>query len=206
MMNKSGRRGRRPGSPATKAAVLEVARRRFLAEGYNAVTMRSIAAEAGVDAALISYFFGSKRGLFAAVLALSANPADKLRRAIEGDPATFPERVLKALLETWDDEEHGAQLRIAVRAAMQDPEHGRLLREAIEREVFETFVSFVGGASARRRSAAVATQLAGVVFARYILEIAPIATMPADELVRALAPGIRAVLTPPAGRAVSVRP
>jgi AcrR family transcriptional regulator len=196
-MNKAGRRGRRPGGSHARADVLEVARRRFLAEGYQAVTMRSIAEEAGVDASLISYFFGSKRGLFAAVLALTANPADRLRGALAGDPRTFPERVLTALLATWDDPEHGAALRVAVRAAMQDAERARLLREAIEREVVEVLAGWIGGAGASRRAAALVTQLAGVIFARYVLELEPIATMAADELVRALLPGFRAALASP---------
>ncbi|MCX4744276.1 TetR family transcriptional regulator [Kitasatospora sp. NBC_01287] len=68
--------------------ILDIARRRFLAEGYHAVTLRSIAAEAGVDLALISYFFGSEKGLFGAVLALAANPAEVLAQALTGDPAT----------------------------------------------------------------------------------------------------------------------
>src|SRR3954463_9581010 len=105
MMNKApvqGRRGRRPGRPETRVHVLDVARRRFLAEGYQAVTMRSIAAEAGVDAALVSYFFGSKRGLFGAVLALTANPPELLRAALPGAPAPLPERVLGALPRAWD--------------------------------------------------------------------------------------------------------
>jgi len=71
-------RGRRPGRPETRAEILAVARRRFLAQGYQAVTMRAVAEDAGVDAALISYFFGSKKGLFGATLALSANPPEIL--------------------------------------------------------------------------------------------------------------------------------
>ena len=88
MMNKpaGAARGRRPGRPETRAEVLEVARRRFLADGYQAVTLRSVAAEAGVDAALISYYFGSKKGLFGAAMALSANPPEAVLEALAGDP------------------------------------------------------------------------------------------------------------------------
>ena len=87
-MNKSGAgtgkgtRGRRRGSPDTREAILAVARRRFLADGYAPVTMRSIAAEAGVDAALISYFFGSKKRRFSKARALAAvggSPGRSLR-------------------------------------------------------------------------------------------------------------------------------
>ncbi len=196
MMNKPGgvARGRRAGRPETRAQILDVARARFLAEGYQRVTMRAVAADAGVDAALISYFFGSKKGLFGAALALSANPPEILRGALPGSPATLPERVLRALAQAWDDPEHGGPLRVMVNAGVGDQEVGRLLKEVIEGEIIEQIAEHLHGADARYRAAAFTTQLAGVVLARYILELDPIATMTVDELVRRLAPGLRAAL------------
>jgi len=197
MMNKpsGSARGRRAGRPETRAQILDVARARFLAQGYQAVTMRAVAADAGVDAALISYFFGSKKGLFGAALALSANPPEVLLGALPGNPATLPERVLRALAQAWDDPEHGGPLRVMVAAAIGDPEVGRLLKEVIEREIIEQIAERLAGADARHRAAAFTTQLAGIVLARYILQLDPIATMTVDELVRHLAPGLRAALT-----------
>ncbi len=190
-------RGRRAGRPQTRALILQVARRRFLAQGYRAVTMRAVAADAGVDAALISYFFGSKKGLFGAALALPANPPEVLVGALAGDPATLPERVLRALVHAWDDPEHGGPLRVMVSAATGDPEVGRLLKEVIEREMIEPIAEHLRGADARYRAAAFTTQLAGIVLTRYVLQLDPVATMSIDELVRHLAPGLRAVLTHP---------
>ena len=115
--------------------MLDVARRRFLAEGYQAVTLRSIATEAGVDAALVSYFFGSKRGLFGAALALTANPPELLLAALSGDPASLPERVLAGLLAAWDDPQQGGPLRVLITAAVQDPGVARLLTDAFEHEM-----------------------------------------------------------------------
>ena len=197
MMNKpyGSPRGRRAGRPQTRAQILDVARRRFLAQGYQAVTMRAVAADAGVDAALISYFFGSKKGLFGAALALSANPPEVLLGALPGNPATLPERVLRALAQAWDDPEHGGPLRVMVSAAIGDPEAGRLLKEVIEGEIIEKIAERLSGADARYCAAAFTTQLAGIVLARYILQLEPIATMTVDELVRRLAPGLRAALT-----------
>ncbi|MFB4297240.1 TetR family transcriptional regulator [Actinomadura sp. NTSP31] len=200
MMNKPGPaprrtgRGRRRGSPDTRAQILAVARRRFLADGYAKVTLRSIAAEADVDAALVSYFFGSKKGLFGAVLGLLANPPDVLASALPGDPATLPERVLRAMLGTWDDPERGRQLTFMVRAATQDAELIRLLRDVVGHEMIDRIAEHVGGPDARHRAAAFGAQLAGVIFGRYILAVEPLASMTADEIVAALAPGMRAVL------------
>ena len=195
-------RGRRPGRPETRVRVLEVARRRFLADGYQGATMRSIAAEAGVDVALISYFFGSKKGLFGAALALSANPPEVLLGALPGDPASMPERVLRALLDTWDDPARGGPLRAMVGGAVRDPELAQLLKEVLEREIIDRIAEHIRGANARYRAAAFATQLAGVIFARYILALDPVATMTVDELIRHLSPGLRAALRGPTSRPV----
>ena len=196
MMNKlaGSTRGRRPGRPETRAEILAVARRRFLAQGYQAVTMRAVAIEAGVDAALISYFFGSKKGLFGATLALSANPPEILLGALPGNPATLPDRVLRALVHAWDAPEHGGPLRVMVSAAIGDREVARLLREVIEREIIEQIAEHLPGADAHYRAAAFTTQLAGIILTRYILQLNPIATMTVDELVRHLAPGLHAAL------------
>ncbi len=173
-----------------------MARRRFLVDGYQAVTMRSIAAEAGVDAALISYFFGSKQGLFAAALTLAANPAQVLGAALPGDPETLPERLLRALVTTWDDEEAGAPLRVMARAAAADPSVGRLVREFVQREMVDRVAERIGGRDARHRAGVLTMQLSGVIYSRYVLAVDPAATMPVDELVRLLAPGLRATLRP----------
>ncbi|WP_262403429.1 TetR/AcrR family transcriptional regulator [Actinomadura sp. CNU-125] len=195
MMNKS--RGRRRGSPDTREEILAVARRRFLADGYAKVTMRSVAAEAGVDAALISYFFGSKKGLFGAVLGLLANPPEVLAGALPGDPAGLCERILRAQLAAWDDPVGGPQLALMVRTAVQEPELSRLLKDVVWHEMIERIAAHVGGPGAAGRAASFGTQLAGVVFARYILGVDPIASMPTDEFVARHVPPMRLALFPP---------
>ncbi|SEM03639.1 TetR/AcrR family transcriptional regulator [Rhodococcus maanshanensis] len=193
-MNKPGPRGRRSGAPDTRRGILEVARRRFLAEGYVKVTMRSLAADAGVNAALISYFFGSKRGLFAAAMALSANPADLLAEALPGPPARLAARVLTALVSTWDDPQRGGTIRVLLTAAAHDEDLARLIREMIDRELVTVLAEHLGGTGARARAGLFAAQALGVIHARYVLRLEPTASMPADELVRGLAPGFTATL------------
>lgn len=173
-----------------------MARRRFVADGYAAVSMRSIAAEAGVDPALVSYHFGSKRGLFGAALELSINPALVVAEAIDAPLELVPERLVRALLGVWDDPRHGPQLVGLVEGVVTDSESALVFREVLEREVFGRIAERLGGRDAGRRASGLGVQLAGLVFLRYVLRVEPIASMTADEVVAAMTPGMRAAAFP----------
>ena len=190
-------RGRRPGRPDSRQAVLDAARRRFLADGYQAVTMRSIAADAGVDAALVSYFFGSKQALFGAAMQLNANPAELIATALDGDLAGLPERLLRTLLAVWDDPERGAPLRALVSGVGQEPAIARMMREVLEREMIAPIAKRIGGPDAEFRAGVVAAQLSGIVFSRYLLQVEPVASASAERLVELLAPALARVLRAP---------
>jgi len=195
LMNNGGRgRGRPRGATYAREQILQAAQRLFLANGYTGVTIRAIAAEAGVDSALISYYFGSKRGLFGAVMQLIVSPPDIVRAAIRGDQDRLPERILAYVLATWDDPERGAPLRSLYLRAGQDADAGRLLRELIEREVVTVIAEHLGGADATGRAGIVASQIAGLIFMRHVLRAEPLASMPAGELVARATPALRAAL------------
>ncbi|PZO03243.1 MAG: TetR/AcrR family transcriptional regulator [Alphaproteobacteria bacterium] len=66
------RRGRPPkavagGTADTRDLILDAAEDLFSKHGFYGVTIREVAREAGVDTALVHYYFGAKRGLFDAV-------------------------------------------------------------------------------------------------------------------------------------------
>jgi AcrR family transcriptional regulator len=205
-MNYSVRRGRRAGKPDTRTQILEVARRRFLQGGYQAVTLRSVAAEAGVDIALISYYFGAKRGLISEALALSANPADVLdRAAAEADPATFPQRALRGLLALWEEPESGAPLRALVAGAAHDAALASLVKEMVEREMIDKVATRIGGAEARKRAAAFCGQIAGLIVTRYILRLEPVCSLTHDEIVRLYTPPLHLALKAAAPAHAGVR-
>jgi AcrR family transcriptional regulator len=195
-MNKPAARGRRSGRSDTKEAIRAAARERFFQDGYAAVTLRSIAAAAGVDVALVSYWFGSKRGLFAAAMELPVSPVDVLESALHGDDAQMAARVLGAVIAVWDDADSGAPLRAAATAAGSDPVVGRIVGEMVERELIDRIAARLGGPDARERAAALATGIAGLIFLRYILRAEPVASMAPARLVAALAPGLQLALQP----------
>ncbi|MEV6017105.1 MULTISPECIES: TetR family transcriptional regulator [unclassified Streptomyces] len=207
MNNRGAQRGRRRGSPDTRAAILDVARRRFLEDGYHAVTLRSVAAEAEVDLALISYYFGSKKGLFGAALALGANPAELLARAVEeGDLTTLPERVVRQVLAVWDDPVTGPPLIAMLKTAIDDDSLGSLVKEAVEREIVERIAGLVPGRDARQRAAAFTTVVAGLITGRYLLRLEPIVSMTDDDVVRHVSPHLRLALRGPGRPVRTTRP
>ncbi len=172
------------------------------------MTLRSIALAAGVDVALVSYYFGSKQALFAAVMALPANPADLFQAELEGDLDTLAERVVRAVLAVWDNPETGTPLRAIVAAAMTEPEIARLLRELVGREIVERLAERLGAPDGAERAAAFTTQVAGLIFARYLLALEPIATLATEDVVAQLAPAMQLALSPglPAPRIATPRP
>ena len=196
-------RGRRPGNPHTKDDICDAARRQFLTQGYQETTLRAIAAEAGVDPALINYYFGSKQGLFGAAMALTVNPPEMLHRAIAGDLATLPERLVATLVTAWDDPTEGEPLRVLVAAAAHEPAVARLVREVIETEMTRQLTERLGGRDASARAAAFGAQLAGLILSRYWLRVEPLASMPIHELIRYTAPGLHAAIRGPRDRATS---
>ncbi|MFL6154748.1 MAG: TetR/AcrR family transcriptional regulator, partial [Marmoricola sp.] len=77
-------RGRRKGSPDTRAAILEAARGLFAENGFSGTSVRAVAGAAGVDPALVHHYFGTKDDLFVAALELPVDPRVVLAPVLEG--------------------------------------------------------------------------------------------------------------------------
>lgn len=195
-MNKSRSRGRPRGTTSTRADILAAARRRFVQDGYDHVTLRVIAGDAGVDVALLSYYFGSKKGLFGAAMALEANPAELLARQVDGPLNSLPERLISTVVRAWDDPETGPSLRSFLEIVVRDPQMARGFRELMEQEMLPRIADRLGGdADATRRAALMTSQIAGMIFSRYVIRLEPIASMSHDELVRRMTPNLRTALS-----------
>jgi TetR/AcrR family transcriptional regulator len=93
------------GRPAQGASVgpdvlLRNARQTFAKRGYDATSVREIARESGVDAALLAHHFGSKEALWEAVveqIAEHAAPMIEATTALRASPLGARERVERAL-------------------------------------------------------------------------------------------------------------
>ena len=100
-------RGRRPKGqgPDLRQSILDAAEALFSRHGFYGVTVRQVAAEAGVDTALIHYYFGAKRELFDSVFARRAEILNDARlaalRAYAGSHAgaMTPEGIIEAFID-----------------------------------------------------------------------------------------------------------
>jgi AcrR family transcriptional regulator len=196
------RRGRRPGAPDTRAAVLAAAREEFAAHGFRRTTIRAVAAGAGVDPALVHHYFGSKDDLFVAALQLPLDPRTVIGPALAGGVEGAAERLLAAFLSVWDDPRMRAPLLVVARG-MLEPEGHRLMREGFLPAVILPAVTALGVEDPERRMSLVASQALGLILARYVLEIEPLASMPAADVVAAVAPNIQRYLDGPLPSAAS---
>lgn len=102
------RRGRPPkaaktGASDTRDAILDAAEDLFSKHGFYGVTIREVAREAGVDTALVHYYFGAKRDLFDAVFTRRAEVWNNERvAAIDRYAASAGEAMtLEGLLEAF---------------------------------------------------------------------------------------------------------
>ena len=69
---RSTRPGRWRSGAESKQRIVAAARVLFREHGYAGTGVRAVAAEAGVDPAMVFYFFDTKQGLFAAAIEMSA--------------------------------------------------------------------------------------------------------------------------------------
>jgi AcrR family transcriptional regulator len=190
------RRGRRPGAPDTRATILAAARQRFAAQGYGGTSVRAVAAAAGVDPALVHHYFGTKDDLFVAALEVKVDPREAMAPVVAGGVEGAGERLLRVLVSVWDDEQARLPLLGLVRGVV-DPGGQQLLRDGVLRIVLGPVGVGLGLDQPERRMAHVASQLVGVVVLRYLLELEPLASMPAEQLVATYAPVIQGYLSGP---------
>jgi AcrR family transcriptional regulator len=192
------RSGRRPGASGTRAAIADAARELFAELGYDRTTLRAIAAEAGVDPALVLHYYGSKHRLFVAVVELPVRPADVVP-VLLADPAQAGARVARFVLSVLEDPESRARMTGLVRAAASEPEAARMVRELITREVLAPLVESLGVDDAQLRATLVGSQIVGLVMARYVVQVEPLASLDAGAVAATIAPNLQRYLSEPLG-------
>jgi AcrR family transcriptional regulator len=187
-------RGRRPGAPDTRAAVLAAARAAFAARGFGGTTIRAVAADAGVDPALVHHYFGTKDDLFMAAMQLPVDPREVVGRVVAGPVEEAAERFLRAFVSVWDDPEVQPAL-LAVARGVMDPAAHRLLSEGFLPVVIQPVGVALGIDRPEHRMTLVASQVMGLILVRYVMRIEPVASLTGEQVVATYAPTIQRYLT-----------
>ncbi|GAB3742163.1 TetR family transcriptional regulator [Microlunatus parietis] len=171
--------------------MLDAARRRFAEVGYARASLRSIAAEASVDPSLVVHYFGSKEGLFRAVIEWPFDPAVFLDQLAAAGLDGLGRRLAAGFLGMWESADTGPRLQAVFRAAVTDAAVAALIREFLTAMVVERLVPVIGRERAEQRIELALGMLLGLAVVRHILRVEPLAGLPVDELVDQVAPAVQ---------------
>lgn len=190
-----GRVGRRPGRSGTREEILAAARSRFAELGYEGATIRRIAADAGVDPALVHHYFGTKEQLFAAAVRLPFTPSEVLAEALRVEPEHMGEAIVRAALTAWEGPEAREAAMGLIRAAASNERAAAMLRGFVEAAIIGPISRAIPAPDAPLRAALIASHVVGLALARYLVRVEPLASASPDELVRRIGPTLQRYLT-----------
>ncbi|WP_201358985.1 TetR/AcrR family transcriptional regulator [Mycobacterium paraintracellulare] len=190
------RAGRWRTGQVNRQRIIDAARERFMRDGYERATVRAIAADAGVDVAMVYYFFGNKEGLFtASTLTGPEHPLHQLATLLDEGTERIGERLARRFLEHWEQGAVFEPFLTLWRSAAIHPEARKVLHDSLAGPIAERVATEFGVADAELRVELVASHLAGLAFARYQLKIEPLASTSIEDLVGRLGPTLQRYLT-----------
>jgi AcrR family transcriptional regulator len=191
----TGRPGRRPGGPDTRGEILRAARESFADKGFAATSIRAIAREAGVDAALVHHYFDSKDSLFVEAMSLPIDPRKVAAGILDGPREELGRRIVTIFLGVWESDEGQQRMKAMLRSVVTSDEVARLMREGITKMILEPVSQVLGLPDAKLRVTLIATQLIGLALVRYVVELEPVASTDVATLVDRITPAIEQYLT-----------
>jgi len=182
-------------SERTKLRIQQAAAKLFASRSFETVGTRAIAKEAGVDAALIHHYFGSKEGLFQAVLNAAIRPEQLEALVVSESPVCHHARP-RAPTHTPPPPpppppaRGGGGRRVLVG-------HEGVLRDFVTRSLLNRFLSHIEGPEPERRLRAslIGSQMSGLVIARHIVGIEPLASLSTDEVADLIGPVLQHYIT-----------
>jgi AcrR family transcriptional regulator len=182
----------RRSSDETKAVILAAARERFGAVGFQGATIRAIAADAGIDPAMVMRYYGSKDKLFAAAAEFDLRFPDFAAT----DSAQVGRSLVRHFLERWEGDE---ALVILLRSSATNGEAAQRMQEIFGTQIRPLVSSLVPPEEVTVRAGLIATQILGMALCRFVLRLPPVVEMTRDEIVDWLGPTIQRYLGLPDG-------
>lgn len=184
------RRGPRTDGGAGREHILQAALARFGEAGYQATTIRRVAESAGVDPKLVHYYFGSKETLFTTVITETFRARGLPDLLVGGDAVTsgsLGENYLRAVLDTLEDPGIGTAMIGLARSLGTHEESRRVFLGFTSNEILGRLAPRLDVDMAETRIALAGSQLLGIVMARYVLKLPPLAALSPAEVARLVA-------------------
>jgi AcrR family transcriptional regulator len=174
----------------TRADILAAARLRFGSDGYERTTLRAVAADVGVDPALVIRYFGSKQDLFAAAAEFTLDLPDLT--AVHADGVA--DALLPSFFAVWEEDTTFVAL---LRAAMTSPAAADTMRRIFATQVAPKLAAVTPNHPAQR-AGLMGAFVIGLATTRYVLANPAVAELSHDELISWARPVIRQLLVGPA--------
>lgn len=190
---KPRRAGRWRTGEESRQRILDAAKAQFLVGGYAGTPVRAIAQQAGVDVAMVYYFFGGKEGLFRAA-ATGEHPLAELPALLAEGTADIGRRLVRSCLQRWDGGDMEPFLALWTSAVGHDKARDVLV-ETVLQPLVADLVGRLDVPDAQVRIELVASHLAGFAVARYLLRIEPLASAAPELLVDLVGPAVQRYLT-----------
>jgi AcrR family transcriptional regulator len=167
----------------TKAVILAAARERFAESGYEAATIRGIAADANIDPSMVMRYFGNKDQLFAAAAEFDLRFPDLT--GIERSEVGVA--MASHFLARWEDDD---ALIVLLRSSTTNAEAAQRMMGIFAAQLLPAIATLVPD-DAPRRAGLIATQVLGMALCRFVLRIPPIVAMSREELIEWLGPTLQ---------------
>ena len=186
--------GRRPRNEETRERILSAACTRFGDVGFEATTIRSVAAEAEVDPALVMHYFKNKQGLFDAVVSSLQELPGRLE-----DVADL-KGFIAQYLQLWEAEDMGSRLKAVLRAGVGSSHASGVLRHYMDDQFLELVSQSKLGATVfntpekRELIPFIDAMLVGVATTRNVILVPYLREKTIDELVEIYAAACEAIL------------
>jgi len=195
--NEKGAAKRGPRAERGEAAeqIVRAAREAFAEDGFAGTTLRAIGNRADVDPALVTYYFGDKRGLLEACLVPPSSLVVAIGEAIAAPLNRRGRALADAMLGQWDDPEAGVVLRSIIMTAAHEPLALDRLRTIFTDVILLGVAEGLPEQERMVRAGLVASQLAGVAMVRYVWRVGALAGEPTELVARHLAPTLQRYLT-----------
>jgi AcrR family transcriptional regulator len=190
----AARRGRRRTAEAgagTRADIVAAARVEFADNGYDSTSLRAVARRAGVDAALVHHYFADKAGLFAATVDVPIRPDRLVAEILRGPRDMIGETIVRTIVTEFDDRPTRDAFLALLRTALGHEFAARMLRQFLVREVLSRIASELAVEDGELRASLAASQLVGLIIARYGIRLGALADATPDEVIARVGPVVQ---------------